>query len=299
MSDHGRKSCFISAPFGFDTAPLIQALSARNVAPGRLDNLEPGDELIARIQREIRRADFVCIVLPGGYSQSNAVFEAGLALGTGRPLLILAESDVNVPFELQHLNYVRTSLRDNQALGDVLNVYLPRILQRGPARRTPHPPSLKLLGQEDADGALSILRAPQPPNGAELRQSVAEVFQKVGIRTAPSPAADRGADLAIWIDETQSIFGNPVLVEIKAGRLSQAQIDEVYHRLSQQLIRANLLLGIIIYWDTQGKKLKVAAPTLPLVVCLSVEELVDSLRLGMFARTLLDIRNRAVHGVVA
>ena len=105
--------------------------------------------------------------------------------------------------------------------------------------------------------------------------------------------------MAIWLDETQSIFGNPIFVEVKAGKLTQARIDDAYHDLSYHLNRANMLLGIIIYWNPEGKKFKVAAANLPLVVCLSIEELVEALRLGTLAKTLIAIRNRAEHGVVA
>jgi hypothetical protein len=105
--------------------------------------------------------------------------------------------------------------------------------------------------------------------------------------------------LATWNDETQSIFGNPILVEIKAGRLSQARIDEAYHQLSQHLIRAKVRLGILRYRDLAGARFKVAATHLPLVICLSIEDLIDSLRLGTFTRTLIAIRNRAMQGVPA
>src|SRR5688500_7694627 len=117
MTALDKKTCFISAPFGFDVFPLMLALGERHISSTRLDDLAPGESIIASVQREIRQADLVCVVLPGGYRQNNSIFEAGLALGRGRPVLILAESDVDIPFELGQLRYVRTSLSDRQALG--------------------------------------------------------------------------------------------------------------------------------------------------------------------------------------
>jgi hypothetical protein len=135
----------------------------------------------------------------------------------------------------------------------------------------------------------------------ELLGIVADLFRKVGIMasSAPGPEAPRRPDLAIWIDETQSIFGNPILAEVKAGQLSQAPIDEAYHQLSQSLIRARARLGLLIYRDRAGARFKVAATRLPLVICFSIEELIDSLRLGTFTEALIAIRNRAMRGVPA
>ena len=134
-----------------------------------------------------------------------------------------------------------------------------------------------------------------------LIRILADAFRKVGIQAAIRPDTGSGQhpDLAIWIDETQSILGNPILVEVKAGRLSQSRIDEAYHQLSQYLIRAKARLGILIYRDLAGARYKVAATHLPLVICLSIEELIDCLRLGTLTKTLIAIRNRAMQGVSA
>jgi hypothetical protein len=299
MSNTGRKTCFISAPFGFDTEPLTRALAEKNVESFRLDNLEPGDDIVARVREEIKKSDLVCVVLAGGYSQGNVVFETGIALGADRPLLILAGPDVDVPFELQHLLHVRTPLGDVQVLRDLLKAYLPRLLKRATVKRSPRQPTPKALNRSDTDRVLHLLKEPHPLREASIAQALAIVFQKAGIRTSIPTADDRGADLVIWVDETQSIFGNPILVEVKVGELNQSSIDHAYHRLSQQLIRSNLLLGIIAYWDPRGRRHKVAATSLPLVACISIDDITDSLRLGRFAKTLLEIRNRAVHGVPA
>jgi hypothetical protein len=295
------KNCYISAPFGFDALPIIEALAERNFGATRLDDLTAGESIVTGVQREIRQADFVCVVLPGGYRQDNVIFEAGLALGRGRRVLVLAESEVDIPFELAQLTYVRTSLSDKKAVGEVLDAYLPGLLSRKPSPRKQSDQTIKRLSKEAAEEALRALHDPQAISGRRLEGIVSKVFQDVGILTSqpPPPNSHRGPDLAIWIDETESIFGNPIFVEVKAGRITQSQIDDAYHQLSYHLIRAKMLLGIIVYWNLEGAKFKVAVANLPLVVCLSIEELIDTLRLGTLAKTLIGIRNRAVHGVVA
>jgi hypothetical protein len=301
MSENGPKTCFISAPFGFDSSALAQALAEDGIESSRLDKLEPGDDVVSSVRQEIKKADLVCVALPAGFNLESVVFEAGVALGVGRPLLILAEPEVDVPFELQHLLYVRAALGDSRGLSDLLKTYIPRIPRRVPVKRRTQQPAPRPLDRSETDRLLALLRGPGTlaQKQAEVVNFLAIAFQKVGVGVSGSTASDRGADLAIWVDETQSIFGNPVLVEVKLGRLNQSLIDETCHTLRNYLVSSNLLLGVIVYWDPKGTKYKVTTTSLPLVICLSVDELVDSLRLGRFANTLLEIRNRAVHGATA
>jgi hypothetical protein len=135
-------------------------------------------------------------------------------------------------------------------------------------------------------------------------ETLSDLFNKVGILHTVSPAAnqrgaDSGVDLALWIDETQSILGNPILVEIKAGRLSQSKIDMTFHRVSNYLLSTGLQLGLLVYLDTEGRTFKVQSIRLPLVICLSFAQLVDELRSGTLPSTLLDIRNKAAHGLAS
>jgi hypothetical protein len=295
------KTCFISAPFGFDASPLIEALEERGITSVRADDLAPGESLIDRVQQEIRHSDLVCVVLPQGYAQDNSIFEAGLALGGGRPVLVLVAPDAEIPFELAELTYVRADLSDKPSLRGVLNAHLPQVLSRKTRIHRPPASTLGPLGREDAEAVVRVLEDRPPVREEELVGIVADLFRKVGIlvSSAPEPGNPGRPDLAIWIDETQSIFGNPILVEVKVGQLSQARIDEAYHQLSQSLIRARARLGLLIYWDRAGARFKVAATHLPLVICLSIDELIDSLRLGTFTKALIAGRNRAMQGVPA
>ena len=301
MARSRKKTCFISAPFGFDASPLIEAMEERNIVSVRGDDLAPGESVFQRVQQEIRHSDLVCVVLPQGYGQDNLIFEAGLALGSDRPVLVLASPDVDIPFELGELTCVRASLTDKPFLGSILDAYLPEVLSRSPRIHRPPTSALKRLSQEDAEESLRSLKGRKAIGESKLMEVVADVFRKVGIPASSQPTDGSGSrlDSAIWIDEIQSIFGNPILVEVEAGGLSQSRIDRTYHRLSENLIRAKLRLGIIVYWDLAGGKFKVAAHHLPLVICLSIEELIDSLRQGTLTTTLLAIRNRAMQGVPA
>jgi nucleoside 2-deoxyribosyltransferase len=299
MTQKHLRSCFVSAPFGFDAYPLAEALREKNISSSRLDKIELGRSIIDSILDEVKEADFVCAVLPSGYTPENVIFEIGFALGLKRPVLVLTEPEVKVPFELRNLAQATVRLNDKRALGKAVEALLPAIAKAPHHGRKPVTfPKLRTISRADADEIFARLSEPHKVSEANFQEIVTDLFQKAGV-LAPSPSHSGRGDLSIWIDELEPVFGNPILVEVKAGRLRQSQIDDAYHFLSYHLIRSNLLLGIVVYWDIESRKFGIPSPTLPLVACFSVDELVDHLRLGTFTQALVNIRNRAAHGMVS
>jgi hypothetical protein len=248
----------------------------------------------------MEEADFVCAVLPAGYSLDNVIIGIGLALGRQCPVLVFAEPEVKVPFELRSLNYVTARLSERESVGKALQSLLPTLAKASHhGRRLLIYSKLKTLAASDVEKVFSRLRNGHRLSEMDFQQLVAEIFRKAGVRLASSSTPDQGIDLSVWIDELEPIFGNPILVEVKAGRLSQSQIDDAYHYRSYHLIRSNLLLGIVVYSDVEGKEFTIPMPGLPLVVCFSIEELVDHLRSGTLSKALVNIRNRAAQGMVS
>ena len=308
MATTAEKTCFISAPFGLNTSALIDALTERGVKATRLDNLKPGDSLIGSVRREIRMADFVCVVLTAGEVGGFASLEAGLALGARRPLMILAEPDAEIPFEFQQFLYVRVMLNDAQAIGRVLDAYAPVPDQTARVGRRPKAGALKRLDRKVADRLLGTLKSSttEAERRGNLVSAVVGALKSAGVRTStvlPKEVGStrshfpEGADLAIWVDELQSVFGNPILIKLLSGDVNQKSVDDAFHFLSLKLHFLHLNLGVIVYYDEQNRAHKIRNPSLPLVACMPIEELIDALRQGRFTQALLDIRNRAVHGV--
>lgn len=95
-----------------------------------------GAEILQSLRLAIQRADQVLVVL-GDPPTPNPMFEAGLALGLGKSLLIIAAPGVTVPTDLEGQIIARARPDDL----DAINFALDHVRQRAPrdTRRTPGP----------------------------------------------------------------------------------------------------------------------------------------------------------------
>src|SRR4051812_16217654 len=98
MAQSAFKNCFISAPFGTDTAQLRAALERRNVRWRDPTTIAPGSNWIEALDDEMSRADFICVVVPND-KKSNVLFELGIAVGKKKPILAFVESSVGLPLD--------------------------------------------------------------------------------------------------------------------------------------------------------------------------------------------------------
>lgn len=98
----------------------------------------------------------------------------------------------------------------------------------------------------------------------------------------------------MWIDELQTLFGNPVVVEIKSQN-APAGMPEAEHQLRSVLTSRRARLGLLIYRSPDALQLY-ADPLLPLVVRLSTAKLAGALRDGSLAADIRALRNALAHG---
>ncbi len=126
---------YVSAPSDLDLRPLLDGLKRRGAEPYVLSDVAPlGAEILQSLQLAIQGADQVLIVL-GDAPAPNPMFEAGLALGLGKSLLVIAAPGATVPTDLAGQVIVRARPDDL----DAINFVLDQVQQRTPreTRRTP------------------------------------------------------------------------------------------------------------------------------------------------------------------
>lgn len=124
-------TCFLSSSFAdSDSARMIhEILASLNVRVRTSEDLPLGSDIAASIVDEILSADFVCIVLAGGADSPTVWYEAGIAAGSRRPLLVVGESKAIDklsfnPFSTPIIRYRRDSI---QALRDSLTAYVRQV----------------------------------------------------------------------------------------------------------------------------------------------------------------------------
>lgn len=102
---------YVSAPSDLDLRPLLDGLKRRGAEPYVLSDVAPlGTEILHSLRLALQGADRVLVVL-GEARAPNPMFEAGLALGLGKPLLIIAAPGATVPADLAGQVIVRARRR--------------------------------------------------------------------------------------------------------------------------------------------------------------------------------------------
>lgn len=292
--------CFLSAPSDFDTQPLLSTLARRGIEVRTLDlATQSGVNVIDLVLRSMEEADFVCIVLTQGASR-NLWFELGLAHGIKAPVFIIAEPDVESPLS-PAIPYIQT----NAINQETLDLHLDAFLLNTPKRRRKQPPPGRSkiaqkhspLKLEQARKDLEAVRVSAGPVvEKEFGSIIARILQQAGYSVVLSPAQSiRDADMAVWIDETNTPL-NPVLLDLKLGFLSDAALEQHEKALRSAIAARRGGSGLVVYLDRTKKTFRKERPSvLPVVVSISADELIEVARTRSLAELLRTVRNESVH----
>ena len=265
---------------------LIAELRRRGVSPYVLSDVAPlGASIMQSLQQAIDTADFVLVVLGTAESRQNVLFEAGMAVGRGKPVVVIADPGEAPPPDLAGLLTIRARPDDLPAISFALDQAQgrwARTSQFTPATGHALGPRVdQLLGQLSTTASLTEQAA---------LDLLTQALEDSGVVAVQSPEGDRRFDIGVWSDDLDAIAANPLLIELKRRLLPHA-VEQVlpYLRLSPRA-RVALLVS-----------LEPAAPSLlkdipyP-VLAISLRELLESMRTASFAEVVRDLRNQAVHG---
>lgn len=223
------------------------------------------------LRAAISSAMVVVVVLPppGNRDRSNVIFETGVAVGMGRPVLIVS-ADPKLPRSLLGLPVVTS---DTQS---ALANFVRDAVRRGPVEEIPPDSRIRSdLGRAEPPAVL----APSPDEGPaflpeeELITYLADMFRAAGSEVVIPPRRphDRqvvNADLVIWDDSLLPVLGAPLPVEVLGsiksstrarGRLLQTLRASGAHNL---LVVTAAGYGSQRWTDGQSLILTVAAETL-------------------------------------
>jgi hypothetical protein len=284
---------YVSAPADLDLRPLLDGLKRRGVEPYVLSDVAPlGAEILQSLRLAIQRADQVLVVL-GDAPAPNPMFEAGLALGLGKPLLIVAAPGATVPANLAGQVIARARPDDL----DAINFALDQVQQRAPrdTRRTPRPGG-RPLGANLVDRLLARLSASGPTEASSVAVLV-EAIEASGSIAVVNTEGDRGFDLGVWSDDLEAIGGNPLLVEVKRSLVPGA-VDQVLHSLADH---PSARLGLVVYLeppagDQPPSRAELGQTRFPVLV-ISLQQLLRRMASASFAEVIRDMRSRMVHGL--
>ena len=299
ISSQNNIHCHLIAPAKVKTLVLRKILAELGVTVDSIDDLAPpGESLPSELIQRLRRADFVCGVLPSDDSRAaNVVFELGAAMGLGRPIFLIADSQKQVPNTLRAFPYLDASLEDIEAMRFHIGAFLKNMDSTTKAALEPRE-TITGLKHKHFDRLNALLQGAAVPQLSEnaLVELASEAFRTMGIEVSVEERlGDRSRpDIVAWPEDSSFDLGSPILVEIKKNERAADQhhaIEQVARYLEAASVRTGVLLipGI-------GSEISVSAAPTGYIFTLSFEAFLALTEKGNLIRALVEARNRFFHG---
>jgi hypothetical protein len=285
--------CLVIAPSYADLSTLQTVLAELGITATATTQLLVGAQLATVPLDEFR---FALAVLPASgpdgipaTTPATIFLEAGIALGRGVPLIVLAEDpaeDLPALGGLASNVWTITGAKDEASIRLHLTLFIKVLETHRPARdsvprlepsEAPSTPSTGTIGRRGQglqEEVLSLLRA----DGAKVESE------------AVSTGGDR-VDAAALIPGTEHVLG-PVLIEVKA--LQGHGLSAAVNQLAAFLARSRAMFGLVVYDGPRQEPDPVSG--FP-IAAMHIDDLREHVRRGSLGSTLVYTRNAAVHGL--
>jgi hypothetical protein len=217
------------------------------------------------------------------------MYEAGVAAGSRRPLVVVVDSEVadELPVQLISAPIIRYKPGEKLVLRENLQAYI-RQVQPIAAQLTLNWPSLFQATLDVRTGEFSF-------DESKLSGRVATRFANTGalVTSEAELPGNLRPDVVVTFPTLGSEF-NPVLVEVKSSSRIKSEAD--IRQIRDQLHAAKARLGIIVYGQSGGRKPETKTYGSLGILLLSLDDLYrwDDKRL---IDEITKLRNRVVHSV--
>ena len=150
---HKKRMCFVLMPFSKEfknqwELAFIPAIEDANLKPWRGDEKSLGTNIImSDVTRSISEAELIVADLTG--KNPNVMYELGLAHAAKKPVILLAQDEKDIPFDIMHIRYLKYDIRDLSDLRTLLRDRINHTLAMGSDKYPDFFPELKLLHAQD------------------------------------------------------------------------------------------------------------------------------------------------------
>jgi len=211
------------------------------------------------------------------FTNLDVAIRAGRTSGQGYPVLLIVPPPLPRPSDLSGVVVAPCPLDDFDALRLHLWAFISTLPARSQLPATPQPASQPT--EFDATSILDRLYSIDAEQGTapgQVKRLVASLLSQVGAEVFENPRGglDHPVDLA-FLPSRES--GEVVLVEIKAGQLTEARLAAAEDQLRDYVSARHASLGLMLYHDFQGRHLPNRSPK-PSIIRMSVRELVAGLQ---------------------
>jgi hypothetical protein len=290
--------CFLSYSFRTDISVIKRILTENNVYyVSPVDSLEYGDNMVTTIRRQIQDSDFIVAVLD---DSTNVSFELGMAIGVKKPIFILLPTNnESLPVYVAEQTYTIAEPTDYEKINYSFQFFLDNLSKRYQKveRKTQRISRKTIKGKIISNDLADSLKNRQISSAQNFEESIGELFKTLNIDVLAEnkyKATDFRADFSLWIDELNSVVGNPIIVEAKFNRNRNSLRDAV-EQLSSYLKKYNSKTGLIIYNNPTNESFVELFSYSPLVLSISFQDLLDKLTSESLPEIILKLRNQVIH----
>jgi hypothetical protein len=283
--------CLVIAPSYAELSPLRAVLGELETEVTTTAQLLVGAQLASV---PLDQFDFAVAVLPatgpnGRPSTTPAAIyvEAGIVLGRGLPLIVLAEDareDLPSLGGLASNVWLVAGARDEDNIRLHLSLFTKVLANSQPVA--------VVAGADPSVLPTKAWTGDTTNRGQRLFEAVVGLFEAGGavVEEANDGPGDRGVDAAVLIPGTQRSLG-PVLLQVKAfqGR----GLPQTIRQHAYPVRERGAMLGLVVY---DGPRQDEHVPAGLPVVVMHVDDLRQSIESGDLGRRLIYARNTFVHG---
>jgi len=306
------RNCYVAVPTNTDLSIIEELLAERQIQLILSADLpSTGSTFLEGLVNTISNADLFIAVLSPEQSNDQIYMELGIAIAKERRIFILAPPGVSPTLDIAEIPTIRTDAANRDAISFMLD----QILEAPPRKYKPQLSwSGPQNGQPIGDLADELLKQLDAPGIREdeiidllmvaLRKSVPSTIIRSPLFEDNNNLAPVGhskrivrPDLMVWSDELGPWIGNPLIVEVK--RMFQAKKDctRAVQQVLDYLQLSQTRSGVIIYANKMPFIDNISSISPPNIFFLEIHELFNAMRIKSFARVMIDLRNRRMHGI--
>jgi len=304
-----RPKCYIAAAETSLRSKVTNLLDERGTEVLHLEGQQGGSlSLQARLWDAIKCADFVVALLGSPSPAPNTMLEIGLAIGLGKPvLLMLTSADVRLPTDLSGLLHFVIEEKPDETIAFALDNFLNQI-GRSASPRKKKTSTGAPLGRKAADilqRIESLRKERQAQQNVRVRSAtyafaVEELVRDIidGCQLpvmSQSSKNRRQADFAIWLDELNALFGNPLIVEVKGYSITRKHLAQISRQLVPIMDSIGSRGAVVLYLGDEKQPASLLPVDRGVLLLIELETLVRRLQKQTLGETLRQLRNEATH----
>jgi hypothetical protein len=284
--------CFISAAAGINIGNAVRVLKELRVE--LIEAVPPaGTESLSSIRVLIEKSDFVLGIVADERGAASTLFEVGIAIGLGKPIVTVSSSQQILPNALRGFFSVVARPDDEEALRFNLPIFIKNLKHSAPAnviktettRRNVIP---RAAGDRDQPNL--FLQFHSDDIEKEIVQYLRS-FLRATLVESKAPA-DK-PDIVAWLPGLPSDFGNPILFEVKR-HFRPAHTNELRGQLSKYFNMPGLKTAIVVYPSESPSYAEMSEHSY--LFFINFDDLRRSLEGKNFNKLLIQLRNKAAHG---